>query len=638
MTNMTMRMRRIISDWEQIEKDFGMHKYITITPLGSEPYERYHATYFIKGIYLENGNVITIDRHEVEITLHADYPRHKPKCEILTPIFHPNFRDGQICIGDIWGAGESLSDIIINIGDMIQYKSWNSYSPLSAEAAQWALENRHLFPVGNISLHVVEENVRTEEAEIDLFARLDAFEKAPEVKSAQEQGEEDATQEMPHIIMTSPNTIQPEIEANDFDITEQELEGIEYVPIAVRMQSAPRGEIVKKKKINFKTILTKGLIWAFVGAIIGFAVTELLDDGNYGIGSPTIARVAGYENLATFYEYNGLAYDAWESVDSYYRDYCKYKGYSVDYGDSFDKWYNDMSAEEEAAYNEYYSNDNDATIYFDRAYNDYPGSENEFYSVVNSINTISVGLWLAVYAMFVGMSMGIGEGVYYGSKKNSFKYALIGVGVSLAVGFVAGCVAQWSYGYISSEVDSFLGGALTRAIGWSILGLGVGGSIGLLKPEKRRMKYCLGGGAMGGFLGGFLFDVVSLIVYGDTISRLVGLVVTGALIGIGIGILEQYAKEAWLNVVRGEFEGKEYLVFAGTTSIGNNGQNIIVLFKDKLIAPHHCDIILEGNQYFLVDSGSPLGTFVNGIKITKHRLHNGDTISIGNSVLVFNTR
>ena len=112
----------------------------------------------------------------------------------------------------------------------------------------------------------------------------------------------------------------------------------------------------------------------------------------------------------------------------------------------------------------------------------------------------------------------------------------------------------------------------------------------------------------------------------------------GALIGLGVGLLEQMAKEAWLKVVRGEFEGKEYLVFNGKTSIGNNSQNTIVLFKDKLVAPHHCDIVTEGNRFVLVDAGSVLGTTVNGEKVDRKVLRQGDTIAIGNSVLVFNTK
>ena len=40
---------------------------------------------------------------------------------------------------------------------MIQYKSWNSFSPLSADAAEWAIANKHLFPVGNVNLWTGEE-------------------------------------------------------------------------------------------------------------------------------------------------------------------------------------------------------------------------------------------------------------------------------------------------------------------------------------------------------------------------------------------------------------------------------------------------------------------------------------------------
>lgn len=112
----------------------------------------------------------------------------------------------------------------------------------------------------------------------------------------------------------------------------------------------------------------------------------------------------------------------------------------------------------------------------------------------------------------------------------------------------------------------------------------------------------------------------------------------GILIGVGVGLLEQFAKQAWLKVIRGEFEGKEYLVFAGTTSIGNNGKNTIVLFKDKLVGPHHCDITLDGSKYVLTDCGTPMGTIVNGQKVARHILRQGDAIAIGNSVLVFNTK
>ena len=180
--------------------------------------------------------------------------------------------------------------------------------------------------------------------------------------------------------------------------------------------------------------------------------------------------------------------------------------------------------------------------------------------------------------------------------------------------------------------------ALLRGLGWAVMGLGVGLSVGLIKPAGKRILFCVLGGIVGAFLGGFLFNFFCDLIPNDIVSRGVGIVLMGLLIGLGVGLLEQFAKQAWLKVIRGEFEGKEYLVFAGTTSIGNNGKNTIVLFKDKLVGPHHCDIKLQGSSYVLYDCGTPMGTIVNGSRIARHVLRRGDTIAIGNSVLVFQTK
>ena len=49
---MTARMRRLASDWEQVKKDFTGHQNIVVTPIGEEPPEKYHVTYFVNGIYM----------------------------------------------------------------------------------------------------------------------------------------------------------------------------------------------------------------------------------------------------------------------------------------------------------------------------------------------------------------------------------------------------------------------------------------------------------------------------------------------------------------------------------------------------------------------------------------------------------
>ena len=551
---MTARMRRLFSDWEQVKKDFSGHQNIIVTPVGDEPPEKYHVTYFVNGInLLPDGKIETISRHEVEITLHAEYPRYKPVCKILTPIWHPNFRDGQICIGDIWGAGESLSDIIINIGDMIQYRSWNSFSPLSADAAQWAIQNKHLFPIGNIDLYPIGDIETAKNVDIDIF---------------NDDGlkiEDNSSDDVIADYVEQP-TEKEKSDGNDFEITAEELEGIEFIPSAQRMQKSPLVSTDTNNRVNFKTIFEKGLLWALIGGFLGFLLQEILDDPT---SSTSILRMMGYSSL----------YDTSLDIET-----------------------------------------------------------------VKLAVRISSGIFSALVASVLGLFMGLGEGLYYGSKGNAVKYAGIGAGISLVLGFISGYVAQYMYATLNDNTDSDIAAAFVRGLGWSVLGLGIGICVGLIKPEMKRMLYCALGGTGGGFIGGFLFDFILLAFRtsdDDTgvVSRAIGIVVMSLLIGLGIGMLEQISKQAWLKVVRGEFEGKEYLVFSGKTSIGNNSRNSIVLFKDKLVGSHHCDITLEGNKYIITDCGTPMGTIVNGNRITdKHVLRKGDTIAVGNSVLVFNTK
>lgn len=622
---MTARMRRIAADCEQLKKDFANHKYITVSPIGPEPAEKYHVTYFVNGIYLQpDGRIETLGRHEVEITLHADYPRYKPVCKILTPIWHPNFRDGQICIGDIWGAGESLTDIIINIGDMIQYKSWNSSSPLSADAADWALKNKHLFPVGMIDLYIADSEDAAKKVEIELFneSGKKMIEDASVVDAAED-----------HSV---PIPAEKENEL-DFVITADELEGIEFVPSAQRMQAESHTGTVKAK-INFKTVLTKGVIWAVLGAFVGFGISELADGL---ISENNIASMQGDTHLADYYNYSAKSEKAFGQVTDEYEKYCNSNGIDSSEDGEFLDWYLGLASENAKSnmekYLEFDEKANDALV--DSFKYEYNSDEDDLEDAIASITRKHTGLWSALIAIFIGLFLGIGEGYFYGSKNQAIKYGAIGAAVSIIMGYISGYLAQKMYGGMMEEDSSLFASSLIRGIGWAIMGIGAGIAVGFIKPEKKRLIFCTIGGAAGAFVGGFLFNYVCKLIPDDMIARGVAIVIMGSLIGIGVGLLEQFAKQAWLKVIRGEFEGKEYLVFNGTTSIGNNSKNTIVLFKDKSVAEHHCDIVLEGSRYVLKDSGTPSGTLVNGQRVIRPTiLRQGDAISVGNSVLVFNTK
>jgi ubiquitin-protein ligase len=79
------------------------------------------------------------------------YPKEKPHAVSHEQIFHPNFGD-YICIADFWSPAQTLAEIVLDIGEMLQWQKYNIQSPLNAIAADWAVKNGSELPVGRINL------------------------------------------------------------------------------------------------------------------------------------------------------------------------------------------------------------------------------------------------------------------------------------------------------------------------------------------------------------------------------------------------------------------------------------------------------------------------------------------------------
>ena len=88
----------------------------------------------------------------------------------MTPIFHPNIDETghHVCI-DVWYPSKFLDELCIMLGRMIQYKNFNSYSPLRSDAAIWAVEHEHLLPVDQRPLRRGNREVEHKEFEINLL-------------------------------------------------------------------------------------------------------------------------------------------------------------------------------------------------------------------------------------------------------------------------------------------------------------------------------------------------------------------------------------------------------------------------------------------------------------------------------------
>src|ERR1700760_243025 len=142
------RIRRLKLDHDSLFKRFNDWPLIRIVGTAGMPPELYRFQYLIRGLYVApDGAILERNEHLLEVNLSLGYPRRAPQCRMLTPVFHPNFDDSSVCIGDFWAASESLDDLIIRIGRMISYQEYNTKSPLNGLAAKWAAQNANLLPI-----------------------------------------------------------------------------------------------------------------------------------------------------------------------------------------------------------------------------------------------------------------------------------------------------------------------------------------------------------------------------------------------------------------------------------------------------------------------------------------------------------
>ena len=69
-------------------------------------------------------------------------------------------------------------------------------------------------------------------------------------------------------------------------------------------------------------------------------------------------------------------------------------------------------------------------------------------------------------------------------------------------------------------------------------------------------------------------------------------------------------------------------------TIGRLPESNITL-QDSNASRHHAEIRPAGDGYLVADLGSTNGTQVNGVRVSQHRLQDGDIIQIGNTKMLF---
>ncbi len=152
---MNPRIRRLNADYEKVQSLFQVHPHIRLVNAEGSPPEKYTFAFQVQSLVpTTDDEFVTGNEHHAEVFLPMDYPRRPPFCRMISPIFHPNIDPQKICIGDHWSAGQSLAQLIVRIGEMLCFQSYNLKSPLNAKAAAWAEQNLAVLPLEKADLSV----------------------------------------------------------------------------------------------------------------------------------------------------------------------------------------------------------------------------------------------------------------------------------------------------------------------------------------------------------------------------------------------------------------------------------------------------------------------------------------------------
>jgi hypothetical protein len=182
-----------------------------------------------------------------------------------------------------------------------------------------------------------------------------------------------------------------------------------------------------------------------------------------------------------------------------------------------------------------------------------------------------------------------------------------------------------------------------RSLAWCFAGSAMGLGQGIALRSKRLLIYGLLGGLVGGLLGGLSFDPIDLIVLGPdkpsaALSRLIGFGVIGLCVGGMIGLVELLARDAWLRMTQGPLTGKEFLLFKDVMNIGSSPRSDIYLFNDSLVAENHAILRAIGDECEIEARQSANPVLLNNRSVTRARLRHGDNVTIGRTSFVFQQR
>lgn len=244
----------------------------------------------------------------------------------------------------------------------------------------------------------------------------------------------------------------------------------------------------------------------------------------------------------------------------------------------------------------------------------------------------------AVVGALIGLVIGLCIGITEGLLTNNLVQAVRAGVFSALLGLVAGAIGLPLSEYLFQAVGA---GYVGRALGWGVFGLLLGLAEGVV-GKSQAWKGMLGG-LVGGALGGVLLESAPTWLGNPLTGKAAGLVLLGASVGAFISLIVVLLSRAWLEVVSGKLKGTEFIldkfIKAGGPSIaiGSSALKSEIVLPDPDIAPQHAMLNGDGMRFSLKDM-SLAGTYLNGKKIERTQLTNGQKIRMGNTEMIYHEK
>jgi len=96
---------------------------------------------------------------------------------------------------------------------------------------------------------------------------------------------------------------------------------------------------------------------------------------------------------------------------------------------------------------------------------------------------------------------------------------------------------------------------------------------------------------------------------------------------------EQKRNLAYLVVLAGVSAGEMFKLQEDRTVVGR-GTKVTIRLNDEGVSREHCAFEREGEKIIVADLGSTNGTYVNGIKIDRKELSDGDKVMVGSTTIL----